>query len=145
MQVPSGGGNGLMPVRMVGATEVWAAGGSSSDKGEMWHTTDLVNWDSISTTTQVCVCVCGLPRISVFRQPHERSLCFIFLWVILSHSLSLSLSLSPALLPLFRMRLRCRRSRFCHPATAATRRASSFLKSAACSKLSSKRSAREQL
>ena len=42
-----------MPVRMVGATEVWAAGGSSSDNGEMWHTTDLVNWDSISTTTQV--------------------------------------------------------------------------------------------
>lgn len=50
--VPSGPGNTLMPVRMVGPTEVWAAGGSNADTGEMWHTTDLVNWDKISTTLQ---------------------------------------------------------------------------------------------
>ena len=37
----------VMPVRMVGKTEVWAAGGDAT--GQMWHTTDLKSWDKQST------------------------------------------------------------------------------------------------
>lgn len=39
----------MMPLRMVGKTEVWAGGGDTT--GQMWHTTDLQSWTKQSTAT----------------------------------------------------------------------------------------------
>ena len=51
---PSGPGNGLYTVRMTGPTEAWAAGSDGTsgrgapEEGQLWHTTDLVNWEMFS-------------------------------------------------------------------------------------------------